>query len=61
VEVYTAEEVKAALLVLGQHLSEVAYYRNDHETQRRNLYAVMQTARKSIGLPEFADTKGGKK
>lgn len=55
VDVYTVEEVRAAINALGPHLSQVAYYRKDHSRERRALYDAVRRARSSIGLPELAE------
>lgn len=57
VDVYTVEEVRAAVKALGPHLSTVAYYRRDHDTARRAVYSAVRAARISIGLPELKEEK----
>ena len=57
VDVYTADEVKAAISVLGKHLSKVKYYRKDHTNERSALYRAIHAARKRQGLPEETDSK----
>jgi hypothetical protein len=54
VDVYTVEEVRAAITALGPHLSTVSYYRKDHDTLRRALFSAVREARKGLNLPELA-------
>lgn len=52
VAVYLEQEVRAAVNILGAHLSKVKYYRKDHMDERDALYAAIHTARERQGLPK---------
>lgn len=58
VDVYTEKEVRAAIGVLGEHLSRVKYYRNDHTREREALFHAVRAARRAQGLPEDPSEKG---
>ncbi|KRW94271.1 AlpA family transcriptional regulator [Paracoccus sp. MKU1] len=50
VGVYSSEEVIAAINALGPHLSNVVYFRTDHDREREMVAMAVAEARASIGV-----------